>query len=97
MAGTAALVQEARRHNLKIIYGNGVQSALGNHLEARAHIQCSITTAIEANGFSKVQNHPFRSGLTVSRGELVDQGLGITIEGLATGRLVAESLVARVP
>lgn len=93
MAGTAAMVEEARRHNIEIVYGNGVQSALGNHLEVRAHLRFGLSTATEANGFAKVKDHPFRSGLTVSRGKIVDQGISVTTEALATGRLVAETVI----
>ncbi len=96
LAATTIMVEEARRRGLGIIYGNGVQTALGNHLEARAHLQCGLSTATEANGFAKVQDHPFPSGLTVSRGKLADQGIGVTTEALATGRLVAESVIPRV-
>jgi o-succinylbenzoate synthase len=95
IAGTTALVEEARRHGIGIVYGNGVQTALGNHLEARIHLRRGLSTAIEANGFAKVQSHPFRSGLTVSGGKLVDQGISITTEALATGRLVAEAFVGK--
>jgi o-succinylbenzoate synthase len=97
MAGTSAIVEEARRHGLEIVYGNGVQTALGNHLEARAHLQCGLSTAIEASGFAKVQNHPFQSRLTVSQGRLSDHGMGVTMEALATGRLVAEAVLTRRP
>ncbi|MBI5578694.1 MAG: o-succinylbenzoate synthase [Deltaproteobacteria bacterium] len=97
LSGTSALVAEARRQGLEIIYGNGVQTALGNHLEARAHLQCGLSTAIEASGFAKVQNHPFQSGITVSQGKLSDQGLDVSPEVLATGRLVAEAVLTRRP
>ncbi|MHB8068883.1 MAG: mandelate racemase/muconate lactonizing enzyme family protein [Desulfobaccales bacterium] len=96
LAANAALVAEAWRCGLGIIYGNGVQTALGNHLEARLHLRLGLSTATEANGFAKVQEHPFPSGLTVSQGQMVDQGLGVTIEALATGRLVAEAVVPGV-
>ncbi len=93
LAGTIALVEEARRLALGIVYGNGVQTALGNHLEAQVHLRLGLLTATEANGFAKVQSHPFRSGLSVSQGKLVDQGINVTSEALATGRLVAETTI----
>ncbi len=96
LAATGAMVEEARRCGLGIVYGNGVQTALGNHLEARAHLNLGLSTATEANGFAKVKEHPFSSGLTVSRGKLVDHGLGVNIAALATGRLVAEAVVPHV-
>jgi o-succinylbenzoate synthase len=93
LAATTAMVEEARRCGLGIIYGNGVQTALGNHLEARAHLRLGLTTAIEASGFAKVKEHPFPSGLKLSQGKIVDHGLGVTIESLATGRLVVEAVI----
>ncbi len=96
LAATSAMVEEARRCGLGIVYGNGVQTALGNHLEARAHLRLGLSTATEANGFAKVKEHPFPSGLTISRGKLVDHGLGVNIAALATGRLVAEAVVPHV-
>lgn len=95
IAATIALVEEARRCGLGVVYGNGVQTALGNHLEARIHLRLGLPTATEASGFAKVVGHPFPSGLSVSRGKLADRGIGVTTEALATGRLVAEAVVTR--
>ncbi|MFH1019874.1 MAG: enolase C-terminal domain-like protein [Pseudomonadota bacterium] len=95
MTGTAEMLDDARRHGLGIVYGNGVQSAVGNHLEMRMHLQHGIPSAIEASGFAKVQSHPFRSGLTIRNGKIVDQGIDLTSASMATGRLVAEVVVAR--
>ncbi len=96
LAATYDLVEEARRCGLGIIYGNGVQTALGNHLEARVHLRLGLATATEANGFAKVKEHPFPSGLTVSQGKIADKGLSVTTESLATGRLVMEAVVPYV-
>lgn len=97
MAGTTALVKEAQRQNIGIIYGNGVQTALGNHLEARVYLRCGLSTATEANGFAKVESHPFPCGLAVTQGKLVDRGICVTPEALALGRLVAETVMPRLP
>ena len=96
MAATAALVEEAQRLGLGVVFGNGVQTALGNHLEARTHINCGLTTAAEANGFLKVREHPFQSAMSVTGGTIVDQGIEVNSENLATGRLVAEVVVNTV-
>ncbi len=92
-AASMALIEEARRHKLGIVYGNGVQTALGNHLEARVHLWCGLSTAIEANGFVKVKEHPYPSRLEVSGGKLVDGGIGVATGTVASGRLIAEAVV----
>jgi L-alanine-DL-glutamate epimerase-like enolase superfamily enzyme len=96
MAASVALIEEARRHGLGVVYGNGVQTALGNHLEARVHLTCGLSTAIEANGFVKVKDHPFPSRLEVSGGKLVDRGLGLVTGALTSGRVIVETVVPRV-
>jgi L-Ala-D/L-Glu epimerase / N-acetyl-D-glutamate racemase len=95
MAASSALIEEARRRRLGIVYGNGVQTALGNHLEARVHLGCDLATATEANGFVKVEEHPFPLRLEVSGGELRDRGIGVTSKALASGRLIAETMIPR--
>jgi o-succinylbenzoate synthase len=92
-AASMALIEEARRHKLGIVYGNGVQTALGNHLEARVHLRCGLSTAIEANGFVKVKEHPYPSLLEVSGGKLVDGGIDVATRAMASGRLIAEAVV----
>ncbi len=95
MAATAGMIGDAYRRGLKLVFGNGVQTALGNHLENRVHLLSKLPTATEANGFAKVQEHPFQSRISIAGGNVVDHGLSITLNGLATGRLVAEGTVAR--
>lgn len=76
LGGTRAMIDHARRRDLALVYGNGVQSALGNRLEARLHRECAITSASEANGFLKVATSPFRESMRAEQGLLVDGGLG---------------------
>jgi o-succinylbenzoate synthase len=95
IAASAALIGEATRRGLGVVYGNGVQSALGNHLEARVHAASGLASAIEANGFAKVRQHPFSSGLEASEGTLVDGGVAVTTQSLASGLLVAEARIPR--
>ncbi len=90
MEATTRLLEEVRRHRLGIVFGNGVQTALGNHLEARLYLRCGLSTAIEANGFAKVQRHPFGSGLSVARGKLLDRGISVSTNALGNGQLVTE-------
>jgi len=96
MAATAAMIAEANGRGFRLVFGNGVQTALGNHLENRVHLLTKLPTATEANGFAKVKEHPFTSRLNIVGGNVVDQGLSITVNGLATGRLVAEGHVSGV-
>jgi L-alanine-DL-glutamate epimerase-like enolase superfamily enzyme len=76
LGGTRAMIDYARRRGLALVFGNGVQSALGNRLEARLHRECAITSASEANGFLKVAASPFRETMRAEQGMLVDGGLG---------------------
>ena len=93
MAASVALIEEARSLGLGIVYGNGVQTALGNHLEARVHRRCGLKTATEANGFLKVKEHPFQADMTVEDGMIIDHGLRIDQKALARGKLIVEAAV----
>nr|WP_320191918.1 enolase C-terminal domain-like protein [uncultured Desulfobacter sp.] len=72
--GSLNLIKDARSHGLGIVYGNGVQSALGNHYEALIHSQTNIETASESNGFLKIQAKMFSDFLKMDRGFLFDNG-----------------------
>jgi len=74
MAATAAMIAEANGRGFRLVFGNGVQTALGNHLENRVHLLTKLPTATEANGFAKVKEHPFASRLNIVGGNVVDQG-----------------------
>lgn len=79
--GAIELIELARTLGLSVIWGNGVQSPLGNHYEACIHDWCKLTTACEGNGFSKVASCPYEHGLKLSNGKLVDYG--VNVESLA--------------
>jgi len=76
MAATQAMIESARARGLRLVFGNGVQSALGNRLEARVHRSGAIETASEANGFLKVATSPFGEAMTARGGQLIDAGVG---------------------
>ena len=75
LAGTRRMVAEARRAGLAVVYGNGVQTALGNHLEFRLCAELGIGLAAESNGFLKPAASPVGHSLAVDRGEVRDRGL----------------------
>jgi L-alanine-DL-glutamate epimerase-like enolase superfamily enzyme len=75
MQGSKALVHVARKRGLGVVYGNGVQTALGNHLEARVHESQGLTSACESNGFLKVRVSPISHLLQTLHGELLDGGV----------------------
>jgi hypothetical protein len=70
-----ALANAARERGLEVVYGNGVQTALGNHLEARVHESLRLNTACESNGFLKVHDSPISHLLQTVHGELLDGGV----------------------
>lgn len=82
LAASLRLAELAQGLGLGLVYGNGVQTALGNHLEAWLHRRIGLTTASEANGFLKAEWSPFPHGLEASGGLL--RGGGVR---LAEGRL----------
>lgn len=73
--GSLAMIHLSREHNLKIVYGNGVQTALGNHLEARVYSQAALETAIESNGFLKIKDPAISHELKMFGGKLFSGGL----------------------
>ena len=77
--GSLDLIRKAKSNKMGIIYGNGVQTALGNHYEAIIHEQADIQTATEGNGFLKVQDPVFRGAMSMEKGCLSDQGLDYAI------------------
>ena len=75
MQGSLAMISYSRENNLKIVYGNGVQTAVGNHLEARVYSQALLTTAIESNGFLKIKDSKVSHELKTRGGKLFSGGL----------------------
>ena len=86
MAATLALVAASRRKGLRLVFGNGVQGALGNRLEARVQREGRIDSASEANGFLKVARSPFGEAMTARGGRLIDDGLGNPAAPFAVGQ-----------
>lgn len=89
IAATLDMVAHAKAKGLQLVFGNGVQSALGNRLEARIHREGGIGTASEANGFLKVAKSPFAEAMTAREGQLIDDGLVDLKTPFATGKVLA--------
>jgi o-succinylbenzoate synthase len=75
LAHTVCVAAEALRNGLGVVLGNGVQSALGNHLEARLYAELGLSEAAEINGFLKLASPLPRHRMRVERGRLYDGGL----------------------
>jgi muconate cycloisomerase len=75
LAATRALADRARGHGLKVVLGNGVQSALGNHFEARLHGALRLATAGEFIGFARLAAPVLKHRLQLRGGALEDGGL----------------------
>ncbi len=69
-------IRTARDLGMDVIIGNGVQTALGNHFEAKIHSIAKLETAAECNGLLKVINSPISHNITVDNGIMIDKGLG---------------------
>ena len=48
------IARVAMESGLSVILGNGVQSAVGNALEAHAHSALGLAAAAECNGFARL-------------------------------------------
>jgi o-succinylbenzoate synthase len=75
MEGSDNLIQHARELGLKIVYGNGVQSIVGNHLEAKIYARSKLKLAAELNGFLKPVDSYFKHDLCLREGRLYDGGV----------------------
>jgi L-alanine-DL-glutamate epimerase-like enolase superfamily enzyme len=73
--GSFDLIKRARFYDMGIVYGNGVQTAVGNHYEAIIHSQAGIQTGSEGNGFLKLKDSALRGTMTAHGGRLFDSGL----------------------
>ena len=76
MGGSVDVAKTAAEKGMGIVYGNGVQTALGNHLEARVYVHLGLQRAAETNGFLKLAESPGPHNLHLSEGTLLDDGLG---------------------
>lgn len=74
-AANRALIRQARALGLGVIYGNGVQGALGNHLEARVYAAEALDTPAELNGVLKLESDAFGGGFHASGGMLEIKGI----------------------
>jgi L-Ala-D/L-Glu epimerase len=82
MAATIQLMKLARSLGLGIVFGNGVQTELGNHLELYLHVAACIRSASEANGFLKPAYPLFPHAMTVSGGLVHAGGVMVDISRL---------------
>lgn len=87
--GSVEIISVARSLGLGVVYGNGVQSAVGNHLEARIHGAEGLTTASEGNGFLKMKESPVQHTLSCRNGMLFSDGISNWDTIWTGGKLVA--------
>ena len=74
LSATESLISFASQLGLGVIFGNGVQSALGNTQEAWVYNKAGLTEAAELNGFLKLLESPFRDELAISEGKIHGRG-----------------------
>lgn len=75
MRGVKGIAHKASQYGMHVVLGNGVQTALGNHLEARLHFGLKLLSAAENNGFLKPIQNPVEHGMQVQNGQIIDRGL----------------------
>lgn len=75
MASARELMEKAMGMGLEVVFGNGVQTEIGNHLEARVYSDVGLKTAAEFNGFAKISKPAFTHLLRVSNGMFLDEGI----------------------
>lgn len=88
LAANHDLIARARANGLNVVYGNGVQGALGNHLEARIYAGAALDTPGEFNGVLKIATDPFDGDFTVANGRLHAGGLRAIDDALAGAELL---------
>lgn len=88
MAETASLARLAADLGLGVVFGNGVQSALGNHLEARLYRQMGLDNAAELSGFNKLAEASDMCHMKIAEGALHDAGISDVEKVFATPKTV---------
>lgn len=72
--GSLQLIDLAKSFQLGVVYGNGVQTAVGNHYEALIHARAGLHTSSESNGFLKINGQMKAKSLILKNGFLYDSG-----------------------
>lgn len=77
MRATESLIARARDLGFQIVFGNGVQAGLGNHLEARIFGKTGLEAAAEINGALKIAARSGHGGLRAKDGFLHATGCDV--------------------
>jgi len=84
IAATLDLITTAQSVNLGVVFGNGVQGSIGNHIEAMIYAKSGLKTPAELNGALKLTADRFGARLSVTDGNLFSAGLvAVKTTGLA--------------
>ena len=92
MAETASLAKLAHDLGLGVVFGNGVQTGLGNHLEAGLYRRMALDSAAEFSGFHKLAERPADCHMKLDGGSLHDHGIG-NVENTYPSPIAAETVV----
>lgn len=85
---TVELIRLARGMGLGVVFGNGVQTVVGNYLEAKIYLQSGLSTAFEGNGFLKPAEG-VDGGAVVEGGRLCMTGVRCIEEVLSGAEVIA--------
>ena len=92
LAETVSLARLARDLGLGVVFGNGVQTALGNHLEAGLYRRMELDSAAEISGFHKLAEPPAECHMKLDGGALHDHGI-VDVESAFPSTKTAKTVV----
>lgn len=95
LKGCQRLIEKARKSGLKVVFGNGVQSPVGNRAEVFVYRLMGLDTAIESNGFSKICDSPGSAGLSLRQWTVHENGLTDAEAFFNAGKPIADCVYAR--
>ena len=91
---TVKFIQKAKEIGLGVVFGNGVQTAIGNHLEARIHQMADLQSASEANGWFKISHPLVQSNFAVQSGQMFTGGIPSAVTNARSAKIIYESALA---
>jgi len=84
------LIELARSKGLRIVYGNGVQSALGNHFEAHVFNMTHLDADSESNGFLKAEEGALKHSFVMNSGKIVSGRVDIDSVSTISGKVLVD-------
>ncbi len=80
ISGTISLIRYAKAHDLSVVFGNGVQTAIGNRQELYIAAREDVVPAVESNGFAKAKGFQAYAGMSLENGVITLNGPTDSVE-----------------